>query len=200
MGVSKRSATKAAAQIIFDSGDTFVTSDRMSAYFKYKKWLFQINPRLLPPGLRKDHRKKIYVNGRKYGYAEYRHGCIPMYPYLDDRRGLDIWLLNWIRVHLGLCCRRSDRDYFYIKLRHQEYVVLRRYTNERNTVCKIYVKTTGEMLGTFIFDSDFSNVYPHWSVENWVYSMYVIMGYVADAVIYSVVAQQLNRKINIIVG
>lgn len=198
--MGSKSSRKVAAHIIFENGETFVESDRLFANFKYVKWLFQINPRLVLPGLRRDHRKKIYVNGKKYGFAEYRHGCIPMYPYLDDRRGVDIWFINWIRVHLGLCCRPSDRDYFYIKLRRQEYIVLRRYTNERNTVCKIYEKASGEMLGTFIFDSDFKNVYPHWCVDNWVYSMYVIMGYVADAVIYSAVAQELNRKIKVIVG
>lgn len=187
-------------KIVFDSGETFVQSDYVSAYYRYRRWLVRVNPAVLLPGFRKDHRKKIYVNGKKYGFAEYRHGCIPMRPYLDDGQGLGFTIVNWIRVHLGLCCRRTDRGYFYIKLGPQEYVVLRRYTKERNILCQIYYKPTEEILGSFIFDKDFNNVYPHWSVDNWIHSMYVIIGYIADAVIYSTVAQQLNRKINVVIG
>lgn len=192
----KRSET----QIIFDRGETFVQSEAITAYYRYRRWVLKVNPKLLFPGFRKDHRKRIYVNGRKYGFAEFRQACIPLPQYLEDAPGIGFKFINWIRVHWGLCCRSTDRGYFYIKLGKQEYVVLRRYTKDRNIFCQIYYKPTGEMLGSFIFDKDFNNVYPHWSVDNWVRSMYVIIGYVADAVIYSTVAQQLNRRLNVVIG
>ena len=190
---------KSDVRIVFNNGETFV-SGAVSAYYRYKRWILRINPKLILPGFRKDHRKIIYVDGKKFGKGEFRQGCIPFYPYLDDSQGIGFTVINWIRVHLGLLCRKSDRGYFYVKLGRQAYIIVRRYTEESNIFCKIYHKPTGDVLGSFIFDKDFLNVYPYWSVDNWVRSMFIVMGYVADAVIYSTVASQLNREIDVIVS
>ena len=198
--MARKVADRKSVKIIFDQGETFVESANLNAYYRYKRWFIHINPAFLLPGFRKDHRKKIYVNGKRYGFAEYNHGCIPLYPPLDDAPGLGFKIMNYIRIHFGLCCRRLDRGYFRVRLGTQEYVVLRRYTKERNVLCYVYYRPTNELLGSFIFDKDFNNVYPRWSVNDWVYSMYVIIGYVADAIIYASVAQQLNRRINVVIS
>lgn len=192
------SRVKKAVEIILDNGEIFVNSPSMSVFYRYRFWLFQINPRFLLPGLRKEHRKSIFVNGKKRGIAEYRQGCIPMFPFIFDNRNFGVKIVNWIRVHLGLLCRKTDRGYFYIRLDKTEYIVLRRFTSARNVLCEIFCKEDGFMMGSFIFDAAFEKVYPYFSVDDWVNSMYVIIGYIADAVVYSTVAHKLNKSLEIV--
>lgn len=197
--MAKSCKDRNAVRIISNNGEIFVQSPDMEVYYRYPRWMFKINQKLLMPGLRRDHRKIIYVNGRRYGYAEYREGAIPLTAYLDEVVYWSDNITNFIKVHFGLGCRRSRRGYFLIKLGRTEYIVLRRYTKERNIFCQIYCKSTEEFMGSFIIDSAFTKVYPQFAVNNWVRSMYTIIGYIADAAIYSTVASQLNKTLEVVV-
>lgn len=191
---------KSDIRVISDGGEVFVQSPSITAYYRYPKWLFKINQHVLLPGLRRNHRKIIFVNGKKYGTAEYREGCIPLTEYLGEEVWWSDKITRFVKVHFGLGCRKNHRGYFKVKLGHYEYIVLRRYTKENNIFCHIYYKPTEELMGTFIIDSTFTKVYPQFAVDHWVNSMYVIIGYITDAVLYSTVAMQLNKTIDVIIN
>ncbi len=197
MSVKKKKNT---TRIISTGGEIFVESPSINIYYRYPRWLFKLNQKLLLPGFRRDHRKYIFINGKKFGRAEYREGCIPLPGYIDEVRYWSDNITNYIKVHFGLGCRKSHRGYFWVKLGRQEYIVLRRYTKERNIYCQIYYKLTNAFMGSFIIDSTFTRVYPQFAVDHWVNSMYAIIGYVTDAMIYSSVAQQLNKTIDIVIN
>ena len=196
--MAKRPRKKSDVYVILNSGEVFVQTPIADIYYRYARWLVKINPVLLFPGFRRSHKKIIYVNGKKYGRGVYKEGCIPLKSYLDEELYLSDKLVNFIKIHFGFCCRKSYRGYFSVRLGRYEYIVLRRYTKECNIFCQVYYKPTEELMGTFIIDSSFSKIYPQFTVDNWFTSMYAIIGYIADAVVYSTVASQLNRTLDVI--
>lgn len=196
--MSRRRANDNTVKIISDRGETFVQGPSLSAYFRYKHWLIKVNPVLLFPGFRKDNQKKIYVNGVKYGYAEHRYSCIPLVPYLFEGKDLGTRIQNFMRQRLGVWCKRNEKGYYLVQLGRYKYIVLRRYTKERNMLCTVYYKRTGEQLGSFVFDREFTKIYPRFGSDNLYNTMYVIMGYMADVAIYDSVAHLLDRTIEVV--
>ena len=65
-------------------------------------------------------------------------------------------------------------------------------------LCTVYYKETGEQIGSFVFDREFTKVYPRFGTDNLINTMYVIMGYMTDVAIYDTVAKQLNRTIDVV--
>lgn len=184
-------------KIICDRGEIFVQGAGLSVYYRYRRWFLKINPVLLFPGFRKEHRKIIYVNGKKRGYAELRMGCIPLPDYYIDGQGLSGALRNFVRMKLGLGCRASERGYYKIYTMNLDYIVLKRFTKEQNIHCQVYRRDTGEKIGTFLYDKDCTTIYPSLAEPRLVNTFIVIMGYVTDSVLYSTVASKLNSVIEL---
>lgn len=180
------------------NGETFLQVPHLSAYFRYRKWLIQINPKYLFPGQRKEHRKIIYVHGKKYGYAEYRGGCIPLQQFNARAYGVKALFLNLIRRRLGVACSELDKGYYYIALKTKRYIVTRSVMKDGGIFCRVFFYPEGEAVGSFIIDKDFSKAYPTLGAYNIINTMYVIIAYVVDSLVYSRFAAALNHTVEII--
>lgn len=185
-------------RIVSQHGEVFVNSAGISMYYRYRHWIIKVNPKLLLPCFRKDHRKKFYDNGHYVGYGEYRNTYIPMQLYRADGSNLAVVIFNFIREVLGMGCNEHERGYFLVKVKRYKYIILKRVTLEGNILCKVYHKTTGTMMGSFIYDKTFTRVYPSFSDSRAMRTLFIIMGYITDAVIYSTVASELNRTIEVV--
>lgn len=191
-------SAKDKVQVKATGGEVFLKAPRLNAYFRYRRWLIQINPALLFPGLRREHRKIIYVHGKKWGYAEYRGGCVPLQAFNAKAYGLKGFVLNMIRRHWGFCCSQLDRGYYYIHLRTRKYVVTRAVMNDGSIFCRVYFYPEGEPVAAFTIDSDFKKAYPSLGEYNIINTLYVIIAYVADSLLYARFAGALNHTIDII--
>lgn len=178
-------------------GHAYVQAFNLVAHYKPRFWFLQLNPRLVLPGLRKDQRKKLYVNNKRYGFAEQRHGCIPLPPYVKEGRQLRVRLYNFIRVRLGLLCKPFERDYYWISLKSQKYIVLKHVTEEGNVRCVVYHVASQSNVGSFVFDKEFMNIYPSLGVDSPINTLLVIMGYLSEENVYSSVAKTLNRTLKV---
>lgn len=199
MAVNTRGAKVNKARIELYCGETTVSTSLVNAYFPYRRWLFKINPKLLFPAFRKEHRKLIIVNGRKCGWAEERYGLIPLNSHWNKAIGRFKWLKRWVRRHLGLWCNSYERGYKLIAIGHLRYIVLEAVTTSGYTACDVYSIIEQEPIGRFYFSQDLSSVYVKANREGVVQTLQVISGYVADALVYQHVALSLNRAINIFI-
>lgn len=196
---ARRRRSRKGVSIISEGGNILVESPSMSARYRSPFWFVQVNPKLVFPCFRRDNKKIIYVNDKRVGKACYRYTCIPLESYIYDGNSLSDKLANLLRLKLGLCCDRHERGYFRVRLKQSNYIVLLRHTAENNIFCQIYCEKTSQLMGTFTFDKEMQNVYPKFGVDNWVNSMYVIIGYIAGVTVYDVVVKHLTRTINIVI-
>ena len=169
----------------------------ISAIYRYKWWFLKLNPRLMPPNFRREQQKLIVVNGKRRGYAEIRAGQIPLDEY--RRRGLNLAgkVGQLLRDTLGFTCRQRERGYIYVKLARYSYIVLHHTTPGGLEICEVYELKSQNQIGTFIFNQDFTEVSPHSSSDGVFYTLCVIIGYVADTLVYSRVAGLLEQTIRI---
>lgn len=197
MGRPNSSENANKIKIICNKGEIFVQGPRISVYYRYRWWFFRINPRILFPGLRRDHRKKIFVNGKNRGYAEFRGGRVPLPRY---RRGQDLIsniLDIFIHEKLGILCRQEECGYHLIHTMNTDYIVTERLTKEEHILCQVYIKETGEPIGSFVYNKDCNEIYPTLVAQRLVNTFTVIMGYVTETVLYSTMASKLNRTIEL---
>lgn len=185
-------------QIISQYGKIYLEGKGIDVQYRYRRWLFQLNPDLVPSGLRKTNRKVILMNGRKLGYAETRNSCIPLPQYRPLEKGLYGVLLHFVRCHLGWCCKRYERGYILIVMDRHKFVVTKSITEMGNLFCSVYFFRSGNKVATFTFDKDFRKVYPITNNDHWLESIMIMAGYVADTLIYQSVASQLNRTIEVV--
>lgn len=191
------SKTKKKPAIVCSGGVTQVDCFGLSILYRYRWWWFRINPKILFPSLRKEHRKFIVVNGKRKGWGEIRSGRIPLSRY--DRRytGLRGFLLGFARNRLGLCLKRYERGYIYIAVGPYRYVVIQRATADGLYVCEVFDRSTEDPIGTLIFNLEFTEVFVHTTRDGVSKTLQVIAGYVTDTLIYSRAAAQLSRTIKI---
>lgn len=192
-----RRKMQVANQIHCEHGVTYVNCARVTAVYKYRWWFFRVNPRLVFPAFRREHRKLIIANGKKRGWGEIRGGLIPLSRYDLPGTGLSRSIQQFIRKFLGLGCKRHQKGYIYVAIGPYRYIVLQHTTKEGLHFCEVFDKRTEEQIGNFIFNQDFTEVYPHISNDNVAVTLQVIMGYVADSMVYSMAAGHLVKTINI---
>lgn len=185
------------AVITTERGQIYVDGLRFDATFRYPYWLWKVNPHLLLPGLRRDHRKIIYINGKRFGKADYREGCIPLPSYRIKEEYFSDKLTNFVREVFGLGCSRGSRGYYNIKLRTNTYVVIVRKTSAGYVRCIVYCRDTYEYVGDFLFDSEMTVVHPRLALPRLERTFCVIVGYILDSLVYATVARQLDRKLEI---
>ena len=173
-----RAKKKPLATIISERGDIYVQGARFDAHFRYPFWFLKVNPVFLLPGLRRDHRKIVYVNGRRFGKADYREGCIPIEGYRMKEEYFSDKLTNFIWETFGVGCPSSRRGYYNIKLRTNTYVVLVRRTSKEYIRCLVYCRDTKEYVGDFLFDRNIENVYPRLEDKRLERTFCVIIGYI----------------------
>ena len=192
-----RGKSKAIATITTERGNIYVDGARFDAHFRYPVWLFKLNPKLILPGLRRDHRKIVYINGRRFGKADYRDGCIPLESYrLRENRMLDKFM-NFIRETFGIGCSNRSRGYYNIKLRTNTFVVVVRRSSKEYIRCIVYIRDSGDYVGDFMFDNAIENVYPRLVRHDLERTFCVIIGYIMDSLVYTTVALHLDRKLEI---
>lgn len=184
-------------RIICNRGDVYIEGRSVDVFFKYKFWLFQINPRLLLPGFRKSNVKNVYVNGRKLGHAETYFKCPPLPQYRTYKGGLSGKILDFFRLRLGLFCETGSEGYMQITLKRQRFIITRSYTSAGNLMCSAYFYKSGNRLATFTFDKDFTMVALRFGNVSWAEAILTMAGYVADSMIYASVAGSLNREIEV---
>lgn len=194
----RRTRTKLENQIHCERGVTTVSSNTMTVVFKYRWWWFKLNPRLVPPGLRRDHRKSIIVDGKWRGYCELRGGLIPMQRYVLKGRGLRIKLLNALRRSLGLCCRKYECGYIKVVLGKYRFIVIQSVTERGLHRCEVYDARTEASIGSFMFNQELTEVYPYPMQDGVINTLQVISGYVADSLVYSMAASSLVRTIKVV--
>lgn len=171
----------------------------INVIYQYRWWFVKVNPRLLFPAFRKEHRKIIIANGKKRGYGEIRGGLVPLSRYELPGHGFWRGVKTFFRKSLGLGCKRYEKGYIYIKISRWEFIVLQRTTEQGLQVCEVYEMKSENPVGGFIFNQDFSEVYPHISREGMTLTLYTIIGYVADSMVYNLAASSLSREIKIVV-
>lgn len=184
-------------QVVCYRGHTTVTSKHLDAEFVYRRWLFRVNPAFLFPAFRKEHRKIIKVNGKKIGWAEIRGGWTPLKIYDLKSYGLRTSICRWIRKHLGLMLRPFEKGYIAIGIGHFRYVVTKSVTEAGFITCEVYDVMKQLSIGWFSFTQDFSDVYVVTNCDGVFNTLQVILGYVADTLVYDSAALSLNKIINI---
>lgn len=186
-----------AMQVVCYRGQTIVNSKYIDAEFVYRHWLLRVNPALLFPEFRKEHRKIIKVNGKKIGWAEIRGGCLPLKIYDLKGTGLRTIIRRWIRKHLGLMLRSFEKGYIAVGIGHFRYVVTKSYTEAGFVTCEVYDVVKQFPIGRFSFTSDFADVYAAVNCDGVFNTLQIILGYVADTIVYDSAALSLNKTINI---
>lgn len=184
-------------QILCERGVTYVDCVYVSAMYRYRWWWIHINPRILLPALRRDHRKIIIANGKRRGWGEIRSGWIPLSRYDISGKGLRFSIVRFVRKYLGLGLKKYERGYIYIGIGHFRYVVTQRVSKEGLYICEVYDKRTEDQIGTFVFNQDFSEVYPRTNRDGVINTLHVIIGYVADSLVYSRAAGMLSKTIKV---
>lgn len=195
MGRKLKSET---VKIVLERGSTFVQGRGLSVYYRYRRYLFRINQSLLFPAWRREHRKVVYANGKRYGWAEQRFGCVPIDTNRSRRRGILGVIVTFIRFHLGLFVPESMRGYYLVKIMHLKYIVTVYRGKDGLISGKICLKDTGEPVASFVFSKDLTKIYPIFGEYDVPNTVYTIIGYIADCIVYSSVAQSLNRVMEIV--
>ena len=198
VGVVLSSKKKPDFAIFCDRGVTWVRTPNIDALYRYKWYFVKLNPKMLFPQFRRDNRKYIVVNGRRKGVGEVRSGCIPLSEYDARGSGIGRVVKNFLKRRLGLCCRKYERGYILVKISKWKYIVLQRTTERGLLVCEVYNLDSEKQVGTFTFNPDFTEVHTYCGVEGMLNTMHVIIGYVADSNLFSMAAEQMTKKIKII--
>lgn len=178
-----------------ERGSTWVATPYVEAIYKYRWWFFHINPKLVPPAWRKEYRKLIIVNGKRRGCAEHRGGLIPLARYDLPGSGVRHSLLTFFRRKFGWFCKSYERDYVYITIAGFKFIIIKQVTKSGNVLCEVYDKHTQGPVGSFVFNSDFTEVYVQNILDGYVSTLHIIIGYMADSMVYGLAAAQLNREI-----
>lgn len=178
-------------------GRVYVDGLRFNAQFRYPYWLFKVNQNLLLPGFRREQKRIIYVNGKRFGKADYRSGCIPLDKYRVPEEYWSDKLTNFARETFGLGCPQQSRGYYNVRLRTGEYIVVVRRTSKDYYRCLAYQKVSEEYIGDFLFDPRLETVHPRLVVQRLERIFYLLIGYLLDSLAYATVASQLDRKVAI---
>lgn len=184
--------------IYCDRGVTWVEDQYIQAIYKYRWWFWKINPRLLPPAWRKEHRKLIIVDGKRRGYGEIRGGLIPLSKYNLPGQGVIHGIHTFVRRHLGFWCKRYEKGYTYITIGTFKFVIEQRTTERGLLVCEVTEIPSGRGVGGFSFSPDFNTVTLQYGPKDYELTLHVIMGYIADSCIYNLAATALTREIKIV--
>lgn len=192
-----RKTKKPYATVVSEHGSIYVDSQSYDAEFRYPWWLFKVNNLLLFPGFRRDHKKVIYVNGKRCGKADYREGCIPLPAYRIPEEYLSDKWANIFRETFGLRCPKTSRGYYNIRLHSKVYIVVVRRTSEGYLRCIVHRRDSSKYIGDFLFDTTVSVVYPRLQVRGLERTFSIIIGYMMDSLMYATVANGLKRKLEI---
>lgn len=186
-------------QVLCVAGLTYVDCAGMQALYKYRKWVLKINPALLFPAHRKEHRKLIIINGKRYGWAEIRSGMIPLPQFKLPAKNVLEAIRNFIRHRMGYLLKSYEKGYIYVAVKRGRYIVLKRKTPAGFTMCEVFRQHDGARLGHFVFSEDFTEVYPYPASVRLNALFCVIIGYVADTMVYNKAVEVLNKTIKIVV-
>lgn len=183
--------------LTFSRGVVLIDSSRFSALIRSPNYFLSLNQKVLLPGLRRDCRRVIYVNGKRRGTADYRLGCIPLEQY---RVPVEYWsdnLTNLVRETFGLGCPSHARGYYNVRLWGETYIVLVRRTTQGYYRCIVHRRSTEEYLGDFLLDPKLESVYPRMVTSRVERQFYILIGYIMDNLVYSRVVSQLERSVTI---
>lgn len=179
-------------------GETTVETEHVSVFLRYRRWLLKLNPVLLPPAWRREHRKIIISNGKKVGWAETRFGLIPIRSRVSRPRRPFRKLKSFVRKWLGIGCLSYERGYVLVGIGQFRYAVLQSTTPSGYTLCEVYDIQEQEPIGRFYFNQELTEVYLVANVGGVANTLQVISGYIADALVYSKAAVTLNRTIKLV--
>ena len=182
-----------------ERGQTDLTLNGRAITYRYRAWALKVNPRLLFPAFRKEHRKFIVVDGKRKGYCEMRGGLIPMQRYDLPGAGFVRAFKTVLRHGLGICCSKRERGYTFVKFGRFKYVVLKKLTAEGLLWCEVYEIGTERSIGSFIFNRDLTEVYFRYVMDGAQLTLQVIIGYVVDTLVYSMAASSLVKTVKVIV-
>lgn len=197
MAVSISHKKKVVDSISCVRGTTSLFYSGIVVEYRPKAWLLRLNPKFVLPGCRKEHRKNIYINGRKRGYAESRQGYIPLPFKKRPVTGLGPKLGNIFRSLTGLGCRLHEKGYFRFILGPYKYTVIRRISENGLLISEVYETGTNNLIGYIIFNQELSEVHTRTGMEGVNATLCVIAGYIADIAVYTRAAAQLNQTIKI---
>lgn len=139
------------------------------------------------------------VDGKRKGYCEMRGGLIPMQRYDLPGAGFLRAFQTVLRHGLGICCSKRERGYTFVKFGRFKYIVLRRLTQEGLLLCEVYEIGSEKSIGSFVFNRDLTEVYPRYAMDGAQLTLQIIIGYVADTLVYSMAASSLVKTIKVIV-
>lgn len=176
---------------------THVIGPGLDATFRYKWWLLHVNPRLLPPGFRFSNQRVIYVNGKRYGHAKYRDACPPIPERTVKGKWIGVILLNFIRTQLGWKVEKHHRGYYKLKLGKYTYIVTQHVSKQKFVYCRVFLMPSGEDVGALTFEKDLSKVYTSLGQYNIINTLYVISGYIADSILFSLLGNEFYRTIEV---
>lgn len=183
-------------QIIFEHGTTRIIGRGFDVEYREKFWLFRVNPSIILPGLRKEHTKIIYNEGRRVGVGYKCSSNIPLALYKNRRTGVFPALGNFIRCRLGLCCLIDRSGYIKVVCDGTPYIVVSSVTQDSNLFCKVYSSDTEDLVFTIIFNASFSLAVLKYSDDRY-YDSVLVAGYIADAMLTSISKSSLQRSIEI---
>lgn len=179
-------------------GETTVETEHVSVFLRYRRWILKLNPALLPPAWRKEHRKLIVSGGKKVGWAETRYGLIPIKSCVSRPRRPFRKLKSFARKWLGIGCASYERGYILVGIGRFRYAVLQSTTTSGYTSCEVYDIQEQEPIGRFYFNPELTEVYLVANIAGVANTLQVISGYIADDLVYARAATTLNRTIKLV--
>lgn len=161
-------------------------------------WWMRVNPKLLPIRFRRENKKRILINGIRYGWGRWYEGVPPLdYTQLIG----DDWVTkikNFIRNTFGFRVASVDKGFMRIRLRRHSYIIVRRFMDDGGVRCMVYYEKTQEQLGMFIYSKDWSKVtahFPQYGLSDYVL---VLLAYMMDSFVYLIAAAHTNAKVEIV--
>lgn len=176
---------------------TFIDGGTWDAHIKPRPWIVTINPRLKPVGLRRDNKRAIYVNGRKFGKCFHCYGVPDMPTLFNGYEGISGFLAKMLVLVFGWRVPKISRGFYEIKLKNQTYIVRLRIADMGAVICHLYYKKTGEELGIFMFTPNMDKVivnFPHYKFTS---ACVIMIGCVMECLANVVFSSKMNIILDI---
>lgn len=184
--------------ILCSRGVTYLNCGTFSVVYKYRPWILQLNPVLIPLPLRKGHRRLIIVDGKKRGWCEMRFGMIPLERYILGGKGISRSILRFVRKYIGIGLQTWEKGYIFAGIGRYRYVITKRISDGGLCICEVFDKHTNHRIGDIVFNKEFSEAYIRTSLNGVIKTLCTLAGYVADSLLYGRAASALESVIKII--
>lgn len=184
--------------IVCRQGETTIVGRKFDLDILPCWWWLMVNPKLLPIRFRKDSKKRILINGIKYGWGRWYEGVPPLEYTQLIGNDWSTKCKNFIRNTFGFRVASVDKGYMRVRLRKHSYIIVRRFMDSGGVRCVVYYEKTQEQLGMFVFSKDWSQVtahFPEYGLSDYVL---VLLAFMMDSFVYLIAAAHTNAKVEVV--